>query len=122
MAVQLYLDEDVDPLLAQVLRHRGVDCISTQEAGNRGLSDSEQMSFAVNQKRAFFTFNVKDFAQLANQYAQEGKYHNGIILSQHLPFRELLRRTLFLLRNHAQAGLTNQVLWLQNFEPLKDRS
>jgi len=39
MAVKLYLDEDVDPLLARVLRDRGFDCVSTRDAKNLGSSD-----------------------------------------------------------------------------------
>jgi len=43
VAINLYLDEDVDPLLARVLRERGYDCMSTQEAQNRGITDAEQL-------------------------------------------------------------------------------
>lgn len=114
--VQLYLDEDVDPLLAQVLRNRGVNCLSTQEAQNRGKSDKDQLSFAVNQGRAFLTFNVRDFVQISQNYAIEGKKHSGIILSQHLAFRELLRRTLLLLQKHSQEELANRTVWLQDFQ------
>ncbi len=49
MAIRLYLDEDVDPLLAQALRDRGVDCVSTQVANNQGLSDPDQLAFATDQ-------------------------------------------------------------------------
>lgn len=113
---QLYLDEDVDPLLAQVLRNRGIDCLSTQEANNRGKSDKDQLAFAVNHGRAFLTFNVRDFVQISQNYAVEGKKHSGIILSQHHPFRELLRRTLLLLQKHGKEELTNRTVWLQDYQ------
>ena len=116
MPVRLYLDEDVDPLLAQVLRTRGINCLSTQEANNRGKSDIEQLAFAVSHERAFLTFNIKDFARLSQDYAVTGRPHSGIILSQHLPFRELLRRSLLLLQKHGKEELTNRVLWLQDFQ------
>jgi hypothetical protein len=54
------------------------------------------LSFALSQGRAI----VKDFVRLAPEFAAEGSLHNGIIVSNHLPFRELLRRILVLLRRH----------------------
>jgi predicted nuclease of predicted toxin-antitoxin system len=115
MAVKLYLDEDIDPLLAKVLRDRGIDCLSTQDAGNRGHSDADQLAFASDQGRAFLTFNVKDFAPLAREYAASGRHHAGIILSNHLLFRELLRRILLFLLDHANKDLTDKTLWLQDY-------
>lgn len=94
MAIKLYLDEDVDPLLAHVLRNRGVDCLSTKEAGNLGLPDGEQLRFAADQGRTILTFNVKDFVALATKAAISGQHHSGIIVSDHVPFRELLRRVM----------------------------
>ncbi|MBI4401582.1 MAG: DUF5615 family PIN-like protein [Nitrospirae bacterium] len=114
MAIKLYLDEDVDPLLAQVLRDRGIDCLSTQEAHKLGRSDSEQLVFATEQDRVLLTFNVKDFVLLSQAYAASGQHHSGIIVSDHLPFRELLRRILVLLQRHAQGDLANTLLWLQD--------
>ncbi len=115
MAIKLYLDEDVDPLLAQVLRDRGADCLSTLEAQNLGRSDNDQLEFATGQGRAILTFNVKDFVRLARECTGLGKHHSGIIVSDHLPFRDLLRRTLALLLQHAQGQLDDTLLWLQDY-------
>ena len=52
MRIRLYLDEDVDLSLAKALRQKGVDVLTTQEAGKRRLSDAEQLEFAVNAGRA----------------------------------------------------------------------
>ena len=35
--MKLYFDEHVHPLVAVMLRERGIDCRTTQEAGNRYL-------------------------------------------------------------------------------------
>ncbi len=115
MAIKLYLDEDVDPLLAQVLKDRGIDCLSTQEAHNLGWSDSDQLDFASRQGRAILTFNVKDFVRLAQDSVASGKSHKGIIVPDHLPLRELLRRILTLVRHPAHEDLTDMVLWLQDY-------
>jgi Domain of unknown function (DUF5615) len=115
MAIKLYLDEDVDPLLARALLDRNIDCLATQETNNRGRSDRDQLVFATAQGRAILTFNVKDFMRLAREYAASGRHHSGIIVSNHIPFRELLRRTLFLLRKHAQSDFTDRLIWLQDY-------
>ena len=116
MAIKLYLDEDVDPLLAHVLRERGIDCLSTKDAQNLSRSDTQQLAFATSQGRVILTFNVKDFVRLAGESATSGHHHSGIIVSDHLPFRELLRRVLVLLQRHTQADLTDALLWLQDFK------
>ena len=46
LEIRLYLDEDVSSSLADALRKRGYDAISTIEAGNIGLSDEQQLAFA----------------------------------------------------------------------------
>ena len=116
MAVKLYLDEDVDPLLARSLQERGFDCISTRDAKNLGSSDEAQLAFAVGQRRAILTFNIRDFVKLAKTYADSGKRHAGIIVSDHRAFRDLLRRTLALLHQREISELSNQVLWLQDYK------
>lgn len=115
MTIKLYLDEDVDPLLSQVLVERGIDCLSTREANNQGRSDYEQLDFAAEQGRVILTFNVKDFLRLSQEYVLSGKHHNGIIVSNHLPFRELLRRTLSFF-NQVKEDLTDKLFWLQNYK------
>jgi len=115
VAIKLYLDEDVDPLLAHVLRERRIDCLSTKDARNLGHSDAQQLAFATSQGRAILTFNVKDFVRLAKDSAAPGGHHAGIIVSDHLPFRELLRRVLVLFQRHEQTDLADTLLWLQDF-------
>ena len=71
-----------------------IPCASTQEAVNRGTLDADQLIFATSQSRVILTFNVKDYVLLAQEYAATARPHGGIIVSDHFPFRELLKRTL----------------------------
>lgn len=50
MTFKLYLDEDVDPLLAPVLRERGIDCLSTRDTQNLDHSDVQQLGFVIDEK------------------------------------------------------------------------
>ncbi len=79
MRIKLYLDEDVDISLAHALKQKGIDVLMTQESGNKRLSDSEQLEFAVNNRRAIFTHNKRDFLLLHKNYLLEGKEHYGVI-------------------------------------------
>lgn len=83
---------------------------------NQGRSDADQLAFATGQGRAILTFNVKDFVHLAREYAGSGQHHGGIIVSDHLPFRELLRRVLALLKRHPQRDIADTLLWLQDYK------
>lgn len=115
-AIKLYLDEDVDPLLAKVLRDRGYDVLSVQEAGKRTVSDHKQFEFATSHGRVFFTHNIKHFVKLSNEYSKSGKNHSGIIVSDQLPFKELLKRTLRFLDRYSKEDITNRFFWLQDFK------
>ena len=116
MALKLYLDEDVDPFLAQTLRDRGIDCVSTRAMGKRGLSDADQLAYAIHEGRMILTFNVKDFVRLAQEYATTGRRHSGIIVSNHIPFRELLRRTLFFIKERSDEDTSDKLFWLQDYK------
>lgn len=53
------------PIVARILRGRGFDAVSANEAGHGQASDREQLDFAVAGRRALVTFNVADFAREA---------------------------------------------------------
>lgn len=92
MRVRLYLDEDVDIALAAALRQRGVDVLTTLEAGKSQQKDDGELAFATQTGRALFTHNRRDFARLHKAMMEKGGRHTGIILSDQLPLGALLRR------------------------------
>lgn len=103
-------------ILAHMLRERGINCITTQEAGNIGRSDDYQLAYATSQNRALVTFNRKHFLALATLWGATGRPHAGLILSKQLRVPEMLRQLLRLVTRHKKESLTNQVLWLQNYK------
>jgi len=46
VALKLYLDENIPPLLAQQLRRRGFDVLSAHEVEMLGKDDEEQLEYA----------------------------------------------------------------------------
>jgi hypothetical protein len=71
--IRFYLDEHIPNAVAQGLRRRGVDVLTVQEAGRSGLSDPEQLAFALSERRLLITMD-SDFLILASQ----GATHAGI--------------------------------------------
>ena len=80
-SIRLYLDEDVDPQVAERLTATGLDVLTPREAGRRGSTDEEQLIFAVGENRAIYSHNVRDFEQIARSWAASGRHHAGIMYS-----------------------------------------
>ena len=110
--MRLYLDENVPVILASLLSAHGVDCLTARQAGNLSLSDEEQLVFTTNERRILFTFNCRDYLELAKHWHVAGRTHTGIILSKEFALSELVRRFRHLVIHHRDQDLTNKVLWL----------
>ena len=72
--IRFHLDEQVNHAIADGLRRRGIDVTTTTEAGLIGVTDEEQLHFAVSQNRVLFTMD-DDFLRLHGT----GISHLGII-------------------------------------------
>ncbi len=81
MFVKTYLDENISVVVAEILRSRGFEAVTTQEAGNKGLSDEQQLEFASDDKMTILTHDRTDYEDLAKNYFAEGKTHYGIIIA-----------------------------------------
>ncbi|MBW2644554.1 MAG: DUF5615 family PIN-like protein [Deltaproteobacteria bacterium] len=62
--MKYYLDEDLSPKIAELLRKQNVDCISAHEVGMLQASDAEQLKFSARNRRCFITKNRDDFIRL----------------------------------------------------------
>ena len=110
--IELYLDEDVDVLVADLVRARGFAATTTQEAGQLGRSDAEQLAYAVHHRKVLVTHNRHHFEALARQYSTAGQTHHGIILAVRRQPYEIARR-LMLILNHVTADeMQNQVRYI----------
>jgi len=78
--VKLYLDENLSPRIAELLRVRGLDAISAHEAGNTQLADHAQLRYATSQSRAVVTCDVADLVVLATELIAANADHAGIVL------------------------------------------
>ena len=115
-AIRLYLDEDAQRRsFVRALRARQVDVLTAQAAGQIGVPDGVQLSFATEQNRVIFTFNRGDFVRLHKAYLDVNRRHSGIIVSDQLPVGVLLRRLLRLLDARSAEEMENWLEFLSNW-------
>jgi hypothetical protein len=110
--IELYLDEDVDVLIADLVRARGVKAVTTQEAGKIGVGDQQQLEYAVSLQKTFFTHNRNDFERLAEDYFAAGKEHYGIIVAVRRSPYEMVKRLLAIMNNMTADEMKNQLRYM----------
>jgi Domain of unknown function (DUF5615) len=110
--IELYLDEDVDVLVADLLRARGFVAITTLEAGRLRATDADQLDFAAGQRKAFLTHNRADFEALDRGYREEGRTHYGIFIAVRRPPHEIARRLLAILNQVTADEMMGQIRYI----------
>ena len=78
--MKVYLDEDIGPEVAVILRSLGVDATGAHEAGRQGLSDRDQLEFAAAHGRCLVTRNRNDFIILTREFFEKGFPHAGVLI------------------------------------------
>jgi hypothetical protein len=115
LVLRLYLDEDVDVLLAELLAARGFDCLTTVSAGHIGWSDEAHLDFALCESRILISHNrqhFEQFEQLAVRWWGQQKEHAGIVLAiRRANTYELARHVLSVLAHYNQSGWRNCVMY-----------
>jgi len=110
--IELYLDEDVSVLVAELLRARGFMATTARDAGQLEKSDAEQLAYAVSQSKALLTHNRVDFEALARTYFETEQSHYGVIVAaRHTP-SEIVRRLLLVLNDITADEMENQIVYI----------
>lgn len=110
--IRFYLDEDVNVLVADLLNARGFDALSVRDAGQLQASDAEQLSYAVNHRRALVTHNRSDFEELIQTYFDTEQKHYGVILAVRRSPQEIAQRLLAILNQVTADEIENQVRYI----------
>ena len=77
--MKVYLDENLSPAIARLLREKGVDAISAHEAGRHQADDRAPLIFATTEDRAIVTADIGDFLLLSRRAIAANLQHAGII-------------------------------------------
>lgn len=83
MSVALYADENVNRAIIQGLRMRGVDILSVQDEGLRGLGDDEVLNRVTQLGRVLFTQD-DDFLTIAEARRTAGARFAGIVYAHQM--------------------------------------
>lgn len=113
--VLLYIDEDAgEDAVVKGLRARGIDIVTTAEAHQLGATDPDQLATAIKLRRAIYTFNVGDFAQLHIGTIEQGLEHTGIIVipDQRLSPGEKIRRVAEFVKSLTAEAMLNRMEYL----------
>jgi len=83
MSVKLYFDEHVRSAVTAGLRRRGVDVLTTQEDGRKGVPDSALLDRAAELSRVIFTQD-EDFLAEAHLRQLSGQFFAGVVYAHQL--------------------------------------
>ncbi len=109
---ELYLDENISALVAKILRARGVAVVTTDEAGNKGKSDKDQMKFAVENGYLLVTMDRRDFEEIAKDYFNRNIQHFGIsVVADNSP-QIIAQRLNYLVDTYTADEMKNQIVYL----------
>jgi predicted nuclease of predicted toxin-antitoxin system len=110
--ISFYLDEDVNVLVADLLKARGFDAITARDAGKLHATDAEQFTYAVSQARTLVTHNRTDFEELVQAYFASGQMHYGVIFAVRRSPQEIAQRLLVILNQVTADEMQNQVRYI----------
>jgi predicted nuclease of predicted toxin-antitoxin system len=107
--LRFYLDENVSSEVADALRTRGIDVLTTPAAGNIEAKDHEQLAFALAEERVLVTQD-RDFLRLDSQ----GIEHSGIVYwkPQSRNIKYIIRELLRIHRDLSAEVLKNHIEFL----------
>ena len=109
---KVFLDEDVNTVVAAMLRAEGIFARTVSELGRKSLPDDLQLEFAVGNEWLIVTHNRVDFEQLAVEYFNEGKSHHGIVISTFKPARAIADELIDIIDRFSAEQLLDQLVYI----------
>ena len=112
MFISIYLDEDVDLLIAELVAARGFTATTARDEGQLRRSDAEQLDYAVARRLCMVTHNRRHFKELHDQYMAAGRTHAGIIIAFRKRPYIITDRLTHILQTITADEMRNQLLYI----------
>jgi hypothetical protein len=80
MALRYYMDVHVPSVIAEGLRRRGIDVLTSQEDGTREADDESLLQRATDLRRILFSQDA-DLLRIANEWQTRGRSFAGVIFA-----------------------------------------
>lgn len=109
---KLYLDENIDILLAALMAHRGFYATTAHAAELLGADDSTQLFYASTHGYCLVTHNLREFEQLHQSIISAGQTHAGIVIASAHNVYTLATRLVRLLDSLTADEIFNQLLYI----------
>lgn len=109
---QVYLDEEVSVAVAEMLKARGFQAVTTRDAGGLGAMDEDQLHYAVSHQMALLTHNRADFEALHRRYLVADREHWGLIIAARRRPPLLVAHLLRLLNRLTVDEIRNQLFYI----------
>jgi hypothetical protein len=106
------LDEDVDVLIATLVRSVGFRAVTVHDGRREGMSDADQLAWATSSDAVFVTHNRGDFARLGAEYHSTGRSHDGIVIAKRRSAHEVAARLVALLNAVPRDDMRNTVRYI----------
>jgi hypothetical protein len=106
------LDEDVDVLIAALVRSVGFGATTVHDARREAMSDADQLVWATSRDLVFVTHNRVDFARLGADYSTTGRSHGGIVIAKRRSAHEVAARLVALLNAVPASDIRNTVRYI----------
>ena len=110
--ISLYLDEDVNVLIAELVRPHNFQVLTATEADRKGSSDAEQLGFATENGNVILTHNRRDFEALAQDCFINNQMHTGIVIAYRRPPHEIAKKLLEILDDLTADEMINQIIYI----------
>jgi len=109
---KVFLDEDVDLIVADIIRSHGFYAIATQEVDRKRSPDDDQLIYAAENDYVILTHNRGDFERLALKYFDENRSHAGIVISVQRPPKDVARSMVRVLSLYTAESIKNQIVYI----------
>lgn len=119
--MKFYLDEDISPKVADILRRDDIDAMSAHGAEMLQASDRAQLMRAAAEQRIMVTRNRNDFIRLSVQFFNEMRPHHGVLIIPYTFPGDKFARIAEALLDYAQQHPNGMEPYTVDFLPTKPR-